>query len=79
MTKFFTESDEEDFKLMRLASHITDNKSDTALNLCGILKSSRPYLNENNYIYSEQAHKAFKTWYKEYEKKKKKEAKKKPE
>ena len=53
MTKFFTESDEEDFKLMRLASHITDNKSDTALNLCGILKSSRPYLNENNYIYSE--------------------------
>lgn len=64
---------------MRLATHITDNKNETALTLCGILKSNRPYLNENNYIYSDEAHKMFKKWYKEYEKKKKLEAKQKPE
>ena len=77
MIKYFTESDEEDFKIMRLATHISDDKSKTALNLCSILKSNRPYLNEDSYLFSEESQKIFKKWYQEHEKQKKKQVKKK--
>lgn len=38
---------------MKLATHITDEQTDTGLQLCGIIKSKRPYLNENDYLYSD--------------------------
>jgi hypothetical protein len=36
--KHFTESDEEDFKLLRLATHISEDKSKTPYELCAIIK-----------------------------------------
>jgi hypothetical protein len=51
--KVFTECDEEDFKLIRLATHISDAKNESSFELCAILKVKRPYLNESDYIFSE--------------------------
>lgn len=36
--KHFSESDEEDFKQLRLATHISEDKSKTAYELCAIIK-----------------------------------------
>ncbi len=55
---------------MRLATHISDAKNENALELCGILKSRRPYLNEQDYIFSDESRKTFDKWYASYKKKK---------
>lgn len=61
---------------MRLATHIAEKKSETALRLCGIIKEKRYHLNIGMYIYSEESQKVFAGWYKQHEAKKKQEEKK---
>ncbi len=61
--KVFTECDEEDFKLIRLATHISDAKNEASFELCAILKIKRPYLNESDYIFSDESRKTFEKWY----------------
>lgn len=41
----FKDFDKEDFKEMKLATHITDKQGNTALEICGIIKLKRAYLN----------------------------------
>lgn len=41
----FKDFDKEDFKEIKLATHITDKQGNTALEICGIIKQKRAYLN----------------------------------
>lgn len=41
----FKDFDKEDFREMKLATHITDKQGQTALEICGIIKIKRAYLN----------------------------------
>jgi hypothetical protein len=49
----FKDFDREDFKEMKLATHITDKQGDIALEICSIIKIKRAYLNESDYIFSD--------------------------
>jgi hypothetical protein len=67
----FKDLDREDFKEMKLATHITDKQGDIALEICSIIKIKRAYLNESDYIFSEESRKLFGTWFSEHEEAKK--------
>ena len=56
--------------MLRLAFHIGDAKSESSFELCGILKSKRPYINESDYIFSDESRKTFEKWYAANKKKK---------
>jgi|JI6StandDraft_1071083.scaffolds.fasta_scaffold07649_2 hypothetical protein len=69
--KSLTESDSDEFKSMRLATHIIEKKTDTALKICAVIKEKRYHLNLGEYVYSEEAQQVFIQWFKQYETKKK--------
>jgi len=41
----FKDLDREDFKEMKLATHVTDKQGDIALEICSIIKTKRAFLN----------------------------------
>lgn len=63
----FKDLDKEDFREMKLATHITDKQGDIALEICYIIKTKRAYLNEADYIFSEESRRIFGTWFVEHE------------
>ena len=48
----FKDLDKEDFKEMKLATHIADRQSDSSLHIGGVIKFNRNFLNEEDYILS---------------------------
>ena len=67
MLDCFKDFDKEDFKEMKLATHISDKQTESALELCTLLKIKRPYLNESDYIFSEDSRNIFGKWFAENE------------
>jgi hypothetical protein len=63
----FKDFDKEDFKEMKLATHITDKQGDIALQICAIIKLKRAYLSEADYIFSDDSRKIFAAWFAEHE------------
>lgn len=67
----FKDFDKEDFRELKLATHIVDKQTETALEICAIIKAKRAYLNESDFIFSEEARKLFGVWYADNEEAKK--------
>ena len=68
----FKDFDKEDFREMKLATHIVDKQTETPFEICAVIKAKRAYLNESDFIFSEEARKLFAAWYADNEEAKKK-------
>ena len=48
---------------MKLATHIADKQTDSVYHICGVIKYNRSFLNEEDYILSEESRLNFLIWY----------------